>query len=66
MLYPPSLSAEIRARAFRAMNGELGIRPEDVGAFLDICDSDGIEVLGWEAWVADHAWVAPTRVDYVP
>lgn len=66
MLFPPSLPPEIRARAFRAMNGELGIRPEDVAAFLAICDADGVEVLGWELWLADHAWVAPSRVDYVP
>ena len=66
MLFPPSLPPEIQARAFRAINGELGIRPEDVGAFLDICDADGVEVLGWETWVADHAWVAPTRVERAP
>jgi hypothetical protein len=48
------------------MNGELGIMPEDVNAFLDICDADGVAVLGWETWVVDHAWVAPTRVDYAP
>jgi hypothetical protein len=66
MLFPPSLPPEIRVRAFRAMNGELGIRAEDVEAFLDICDADGVDVLGWELWLADHAWVAPARVDYVP
>lgn len=66
MLFPPSLSPEIRLRAFRAMNGELGIRAEDVGAFLDACDADGVEVLGWELWLADHAWVAPTRVASAP
>jgi len=66
MLFPPSLAPELRARCFRAANGELGVRPEDVSAFLDTCDSDGVEILGWKLWLADHAWVAPARVEHAP
>lgn len=66
MNFPPSLAADIHGRCFRATNGELGVRPEDVAAFLDACDADAIAVLGWEIWLADHAWVAPTRVDHAP
>ena len=66
MVFPPSLAPELHARCFRAMNGELGVRLEDIPAFLDACDEDGVEILGWELWLADHAWVAPTRIEYVP
>ena len=66
MPFPPSLPLELQARCFRATNGELGVRHEDVGRFLDACDRDGIAVLGCELWLADHAWVAPTRIEYAP
>lgn len=56
MTYPPSLPHTVRARAFVASNGELGVLPQDVGAFLSACRADAVEVLGWELWLADHAW----------
>ena len=54
MLAPPSLPAAILARAFRATNGELGIRREDVEPFLTACAKDSVAVLGCEAWLIDH------------
>lgn len=54
MLYPPSLSAEMLQRAFRAPNGELGLSRSDVQAFLAVCEADGTEVYGWELWIVDH------------
>jgi hypothetical protein len=56
MMYPPSLSDDLKARAFRASNGELGILPADAPSFLAACRSDNVEVLGWELWVIDHQW----------
>ena len=61
MLYPPSLPLDLLTRTFRAPNGELGLLPADVPAFLDICQSDGVGVLGWELWVIDHAFDAGAR-----
>ena len=55
-MYPPSLPEDVKARAFRASNGELGIVPSDTGAFLAACRSDAVEVSGWELWVIDHSW----------
>lgn len=52
--YPPTLPADILARAFRAPNGELGIMPSDADAFIDACDAAGIGLLGWELWLIDH------------
>jgi hypothetical protein len=54
MLAPPSLPAAVLARAFRAPNGELGIRREDVEPFLTACAFDSVAVLGCEAWLIDH------------
>ncbi len=56
MMYPPSIPENVKARAFRAGNGELGILPEDTPAFLEACRKDRVEVLGWELWVVDHEW----------
>jgi hypothetical protein len=56
MMYPPSLPEDVKARAFRAGNGELGIAPTDASAFLAACRTDGVKVLGWELWVVDHDW----------
>ena len=56
MMYPPSLPDDVKARAFRAGNGELGILPADAPAFLAACRTDDVEVLGWELWVVDHDW----------
>jgi len=53
MTFPPSLPAEIRARAFTASNGELGLLLSDAPAFLSACRADGVPVLGWELWLAD-------------
>ncbi len=58
MLFPPSLPLGVLSRAFRASNGELGLSPADAIAFLDACQSDGVPVLGWELWLADHRWLA--------
>ena len=55
-MFPPSLSDDVKARAFRAGNGELGILPADAPIFLAACRSDGVEVLGWELWVVGHSW----------
>jgi hypothetical protein len=52
--YPPSLPPEVMGRAWRASNGELGIMPSDAEAFLDACERDSIQVLGWELWLVDH------------
>jgi hypothetical protein len=46
------------SRAFRAANGELGVMPADASAFLDACQADVVEVLGWELWLIDHHWNA--------
>ena len=56
MLFPPSLSADLLARSFRATNGELGVLRIDATAFLDACDADDVAVLGWELWLVDHGW----------
>jgi hypothetical protein len=61
MMYPPSLPADVKERAFHAANGELGILPDDAASFLASCRADGIEVLGWELWVVDHAWRSGTN-----
>lgn len=54
MNYPPSLPDDVLARAFRASNGELGVLPSDADRFLTACETDQIEVLGWELWLVDH------------
>jgi hypothetical protein len=54
MLFPPSLPRAIQSRAFRASNGELGVLPSDAMGFLDSCQADGVEVLGWELWLANY------------
>ncbi|WP_295635931.1 hypothetical protein [Novosphingobium sp.] len=54
MKFPPSLDDAVKARAFRATNGELGIKLTDTAIFLAACRIDGVEVLGWELWVIDH------------
>ena len=58
MLYPPSLPQAVLSRSFRSANNELGILPSDVGAFLDACQSDAVNVLGWELWLVNHHWDA--------
>ena len=58
MMFPPSLPEDLHARAYHAFNGELGVRPDDVTSFLQICNQDDVEVLGWELWVVDHAMSA--------
>ena len=54
MNYPPSLPDDVRQRAFRAGNGELGVLPADAAVFLAACGTDDVKVLGWELWVVDH------------
>ena len=61
MLYPPSLSLDILTRTFRAHDGELGLLPADVPAFLDACQADGVGVRGWDLWLVDHAFDASAR-----
>jgi hypothetical protein len=56
MMFPPSLPDDVTARAFTAANGELGVLPADITAFLSACRIDDVEVLGWELWIADHDW----------
>lgn len=56
MLFPRSLPPTVISRAFRATNGELGIAPADASAFLDACQADLHEILGWELWLIDHVW----------
>lgn len=53
---PPSLSPEVKVRAFVAANGEFGILLADSHAFLSACRADNISVLGWELWIIDHTW----------
>ncbi len=53
---PPSLPNDVLRRAFVAHNGELGISPRDAEAFLRACEQDGVDVLGWEAWIVHHHW----------
>lgn len=55
-MYPPSLPADVKARAFVATNGELGVIPNDAQLFLQSCRTDSVEVLGWELWLVDHTW----------
>ena len=40
---------------FRAANGEIAVSPADAAAYLAECAASGRRVLGWEAWVVDHA-----------
>jgi hypothetical protein len=54
--YPPSLDPSVLERSWRAKNGELGVLPADINAFLDACDRDYVPVLGWEIWLIDHQW----------
>jgi hypothetical protein len=54
MHYPPSLPKEVLSRSFRARNGELGILPDDLDAFLAACRTDQVEILRWELWLVDH------------
>ncbi len=54
MFYPPSLSEAVLTRAFHAYNGELGVMPHDVPGFLDACETDGVQLHGWEFWIVDH------------
>jgi hypothetical protein len=56
MLFPESLPQAVISRAFHAANGELGIMPADASEFLDACQADHVEVLGWELWLVDHEW----------
>ncbi|WP_312165822.1 hypothetical protein [Phenylobacterium sp.] len=58
MMHPPSLPDEVKARAFLATNGELGICLADVRSFLNACRADRVEVFGWELWVVNHTWGA--------
>ena len=58
MIYPLSLPDEVKARAFRASNGELAFLFRDAPAVLAACRADAVEVLGWELWIADHDWGA--------
>jgi hypothetical protein len=53
MMSPPSLPDEVRERAFTASNGELGLLISDAPTFLHACQSDNVEVLGWELWLID-------------
>jgi hypothetical protein len=57
--FPRSCPADILERAFRAINGELGILPSDFEGFLSACEQSHILVLGWETWLigrADGQW----------
>lgn len=56
MMHPPSLAPEIKERSFHSTNGELGLLPSDVPAFIDACEQDNIPLLGWEAWIVDHVF----------
>jgi hypothetical protein len=38
------------------VNGELGLLYADAPDFLEACRSSGVEVLGWELWIVNHAW----------
>jgi hypothetical protein len=58
MFFPPSLPQAVITRAFHAANGELGIVLGDASTFLDACQADRAEVLGWELWLIDHDWDA--------
>ena len=60
-VFPPAVSPDIAARAFRAANGEFAVRPADALAFLDACQAKGIGVLGWELWLVDHAFDAGSK-----
>jgi hypothetical protein len=53
---PPSLKPDVIDRSWLDSNGELGVRPEDVNAFLEACERDHIPVLGWEMWLIDNQW----------
>lgn len=56
MLFPSSLPPKVLARSFRDRDGEVGVQVEDAAAFLDACDKDQVEVLGWDLWLVDHSW----------
>ena len=60
-MFPPSLPEDVKARAFRAHNGEFGLLLTDTTAFLTACRSDKVRVLGWEAWIVDHRWDLDTN-----
>jgi hypothetical protein len=52
--FPPSLSQGVLSRSSRASNGEIGVLPGDAMEFLNACEADDLEVLGWELWIVDH------------
>jgi hypothetical protein len=54
VFWPPSLDPRVIARSFRSANGELGVLPTDIDAFLSTCQADEIPLLGWELWVVQH------------
>jgi len=53
-MFPPSLPKDVKARAFVATNGELGLLISDAQSFLAACRADRVAVLGWELWLAHH------------
>lgn len=53
---PPSLNRSIIDRSWIDSNGEIGLLPPDVDAFLDACEREKVPVLGWEMWLIDHCW----------
>jgi hypothetical protein len=55
-LLSPVTSKDVLSRAFKALNGELGVQLADATLFLAACKRDGVKVLGWELWLADHSW----------
>lgn len=55
-MYPPSLSQDMKTRAFVASNGELGVLASDVQQFLNACRADDVKVFGWELWIVEHRW----------
>lgn len=50
----PSLPQALLARSFHSSEGEFGILPHDVDAFLRACERDGVPLLGWKLWIIDH------------
>jgi hypothetical protein len=47
------LDPEVCSRAFRARNGELAWRSEDVVCAIDAIQKSGRAILGWEVWLVE-------------
>src|SRR5262249_4593751 len=53
---PPLCPLTSFAARFSPPTARPAFGPSAAEAFLQACETDGIEVLGWEAWIVHHRW----------